>query len=435
MASGPTSNVLRPFYRAALRQDGAGLTDGELLEAFVLHRDDAFFEALVRRHGPMVLGVCRRVLRDAHDADDAFQAAFLVLAQRAAAVRPRQLVGNWLHGVAYRTALAARRAAARRRARERPMNDLPHPTVKEEAAWQDLLPLLDRELDRMPAKYRAAVVLCHLEGRTRKEAAQQLGLPVGTLSGRLTTALRLLAKRLRRHGLTLSVGALALTLSPKAASACVPEALLASTVKAAPLLAAGRAASAGTAVALARQVLGSMLLARLKVIPVVLLAAAALAGGTAVCAYHTSRAGQGQVHGTGRLNPPAPEAARAAVTRQTDRELLQGSWVPVGAVMAGIQKPADDPKVRHSQLRFNGDKVTLSDSGPVPYTLDPQKNPKEIDILVGGRRGTVKAIYELDGTRLRVSWLSWGGGEERPSDFDTGQRKGVLILFEREKAP
>src|SRR5262249_25132927 len=150
-------------------------------------REGAFFEVLVRRHGPMVLGVCQRILRNPHDAEDAFQATFLVLAQRAASVVPRQLVGNWLHGVAYRTALEARRRAARWLAREKQVNDIPHPKVEEPETWQELLPFLDRELDRLPAKYRAPVVLCHLEGRTRKEAAGQLGLPVGTLSGRLTT--------------------------------------------------------------------------------------------------------------------------------------------------------------------------------------------------------------------------------------------------------
>jgi RNA polymerase sigma factor (sigma-70 family) len=194
MAASPTSNALHPLYRAALLRDGAGLTDGELLENFITRPDEGYFEALVRRHGPMVLGVCRRFLRNPHDAEDAFQAAFLVLAQRAASVVPRDLVGNWLYGVAYRTALAARRAAARRRAREKQVPDMPEPQVEMEETWLELLPLLDRELNRLPAIYRAPVVLCHLEGRTRKEAAQQLGLPVGTVSGRLTTALRLLAK-------------------------------------------------------------------------------------------------------------------------------------------------------------------------------------------------------------------------------------------------
>jgi RNA polymerase sigma-70 factor (ECF subfamily) len=440
MASSPTSNALQPLYRAALLRDGAGLTDAELLEAFVTRRDEAYFEALVRRHGPMVLGVCRRILGNAHDAEDAFQAAFLVLAQRAAAVVPRHLVGNWLYGVAYRTALAARRAAARRRARERQVHDMPEPRVGAEETWQELLPLLDRELDRLPARYRAPVVLCHLEGRTRKEAARQLGLPVGTVSGRLTTALRLLARRLRRHGLALSVGALAAALSPKAASACVPPALLAATVQAAPLLAAGQAASGGAVAAevaaLAKGVMRSMLLARLKVLPIVLLAFAALGGGAAAgLAYHTSAAGPGEARDTGRPGMAAPEVARAAVTRKADRELLQGSWIPIAGEMGGIKKAADDPKVQHTQLFFDGDNVTLTGSGPVPYALDSTKQPKEIDLVLGGRQGTVKAIYEFDGSRLKVSWLSWGGGGQRPSDFDTSKSKGVLIVFERGDPP
>src|SRR5262245_24561556 len=268
MASSPMCNVLQPFYRGALLRDGAGLTDAALLEGFVNRRDAAYFEAQVRRHGPMVLGVCRRILRDPHDAEDAFQAAFLVFVKRAAAVVPREFVGNWLYGVAYRTALEARRTAARRQAHEKQVTDMPHPSVEVEETWQELLPLLDRELDRLPDKYRAPVVLCHLEGRTRKEAARQLGLPVGTLSGRVTTALRMLVKRLRRHGLTLSIGALAATLTPKVASASVPVSLVAATVQAAPLLAAGQAVSAGVVsakvTALARGVIRSLVLAKWK---------------------------------------------------------------------------------------------------------------------------------------------------------------------------
>ena len=128
------------------------------------------------RHGPLVLGVCRRVLRDAHGAEDAFQATFLVLVRRAASVVPREAVGNWLYGVAYRTALEARRAAARRRARERQVHDMPHPTARPQEIGRELRPLLDEELSRLPDKYRSAVVLCDLEGRTRKEAARQLGV-------------------------------------------------------------------------------------------------------------------------------------------------------------------------------------------------------------------------------------------------------------------
>jgi RNA polymerase sigma factor (sigma-70 family) len=186
-------------------RDGAGMTDGQLLECFLSQRDDAAFECLVRRHGPMVLGVCRRVLHHVHDAEDAFQATFLVLARRAASLRDRELVGNWLHGTAYRAALEAK--AARRRVKERQVRAMPDPETMDKADWAELRLVLDHELNRLPEKYLAAILLCDLEGRTRKEAARQLGVPEGTLSGRLTTARRLLAKRLAGRGVTLSGGA------------------------------------------------------------------------------------------------------------------------------------------------------------------------------------------------------------------------------------
>src|SRR6516165_8803988 len=119
MARSPMTEVIKRLRDVGLRRGGAGLTDGELLGAFVARRDDACFEALVHRHGPMVLGVCRRLLRDPHDAEDAFQATMLVLARKAGSVVPREAVGNWLYGVAFRTALEARRLAVRRRAREK----------------------------------------------------------------------------------------------------------------------------------------------------------------------------------------------------------------------------------------------------------------------------------------------------------------------------
>src|SRR5262245_20573552 len=141
-------SILRHLRRVAASQRASDLTDGELLESFAFRRDGASFEALVRRHGPMVLGVCRRVLRHSHDAEDAFQAVFLVLVRRAAAV-PRAAVANWLYGVAYRTALDARRAAARRRARERSEDAMPHPTTGPEENWTELRPLFDAELSRL----------------------------------------------------------------------------------------------------------------------------------------------------------------------------------------------------------------------------------------------------------------------------------------------
>src|SRR5438445_8240641 len=203
----------------ALPQDGAGLTDGQLLESYVGSREEAALAALVRRHGPMVWGVCRRVLRNWHDAEDAFQATFLVLVRKAASLASPELLANWLYGVAHQTALKARATTAKKRARERQVTEMPEPAVTEQNLWNDLQPLLDQELSRLPDKYRIAIVLCGLEGKTRKEAARQLGVPEGTLAARLARARVKLAQRLARHGLAVSGSALAAVLSPSAVSA------------------------------------------------------------------------------------------------------------------------------------------------------------------------------------------------------------------------
>src|SRR5262245_36421984 len=191
MAAAELNKAVEHLRNVLVEQDAAGVTDGDLLTRYVRHRDEAAFAALVCRHGPMVLAVCRRVLHNPHDAEDAFQATFLVLVRKASAVRCPGLVGNWLYGVAYRTAQHARRALLKRRTREAevvPRAEAPHD------AWTDLRDLLDEELERLPDRYRAAVVLCDLEGATGKEAAVHLGLPAGTVASRLARGRALLAK-------------------------------------------------------------------------------------------------------------------------------------------------------------------------------------------------------------------------------------------------
>jgi RNA polymerase sigma factor (sigma-70 family) len=259
------------------RQTG-GLTDGELLARFVAGRDEAAFAMLLQRHGPMVLGVCRRVLGHVHDAEDAFQATFLVLARKASAVVKRESVGSFLYGVAYRTTLEACTAIARRRAREKQVKDMPHPHVApaEVPGWQ---PLLDRELSRLPEKYRAAIVLCTLEGRSRKEAARLLAVPEGTLSSRLAAGRQLLAKRLLRQGLALSGGALVGGVAP----APVPAALAGGTVRAAALVAAGQLTAATPPVVLMKGVMKAMLLDKLKVLVGMLMVAVAVGAVGFVC--------------------------------------------------------------------------------------------------------------------------------------------------------
>src|SRR5262245_15192695 len=184
MATAQLDTVIGHLRRAVLRQDGAGRTDGQLLAAFLDQKDEASFEALVRRHGPMVFGVCRRVL-NYHDAEDALQATFLVLARKATSVTPRERVANWLHGVALRTALKAKAMTAKRRGREQQVTEMPEPEAVQPDHWRDLQPLLDQELNGLPEHYRLPILLCHLQGKTIREAAQQLGWPQGSLAGRL----------------------------------------------------------------------------------------------------------------------------------------------------------------------------------------------------------------------------------------------------------
>src|SRR5262249_36097999 len=142
--------------------------------SFIDYKDEAAFEALVCRHGPMVFGVCRRVVRNHHDAEDAFQATFLVLARKAASVKPRGQVANWLHGVAFRTAMKVKAMTAKRRGREEQVGQVPEPEAAQQEHWLDLQPLLDQELNGLPEHYRLPILLCDLEGKTIKEATRQL---------------------------------------------------------------------------------------------------------------------------------------------------------------------------------------------------------------------------------------------------------------------
>lgn len=287
MATGHRSKVIDGLQRAVLLHDGAELTDGQLLDCYVGSRDEAAFAALVRRHGPMVWGVCRRLLANYHDAEDAFQTTFLVLVRKAPSIVPRERVANWLYGVAHRTALKAKAIAARRQ-REKSVTPMPEPAISPPNLWPDLQPLLDAELSRLPDKFRTAMVLCDLEGKTRKEAAQQLGVPEGTIAGWLARARSLLAKRLARRGLAVSGGTLAVVVSQQAASASVPTSVMAGTIKAATLFAAGPATAgmiSANVLALTKGVLQAMVLRR---IPTAVLVAVGLmgVGGASVTYYH-----------------------------------------------------------------------------------------------------------------------------------------------------
>src|SRR5262245_10935253 len=260
------NNVSVHLRAAALRGQDRDATDAEPLTAYAECRDETALAGLLHRHMPMVLGVCTLLLGHRHDAEDAFQATFLVLARKAAMVRPRSALAGWLHGVAVRAAHKVRVANARQRSKEKEVATMPRP-ADDAAECPDSLAALHRELGRLPNDLRAAVVLCDLEGKTRTAAARQLGWPEGTVASRLARARRVLARRLRSPAM----------LAPLA-PVVVPTRLFADTLSAATRFAAGSqvVASAG-AVATAEEVITDMVLAKLtKVIAVLLVGVAAL---------------------------------------------------------------------------------------------------------------------------------------------------------------
>jgi RNA polymerase sigma factor (sigma-70 family) len=232
--------ALRHLRRIGTPADGSRI-DAELLGRFVAMHDEAAFAGLVERHGPMVLGVCRRVLRDHHDAEDAFQATFLVLARKARHIRQRDALAGWLYKVAFRLSAKLRASAERRRQAERQPTPARLPHAEDQINWGDLRLVLDEELDRLPEKYRVALLLCCLAGCTRDEAAEQLGWTLGTLKMRLERGRQLLRKRLARRGLTVSAALLAMLLAQHASASPVPAVLATTTVKASLLFALGEA--------------------------------------------------------------------------------------------------------------------------------------------------------------------------------------------------
>jgi RNA polymerase sigma factor (sigma-70 family) len=267
-------DVLIQCMRRAVGHPTDGATDASLLERFVVGRDEAAFELLLWRHGPMVLSVCRRMLRCDHDAEDAFQAAFLLLARKAGAIRRREAVAGWLYQTACRIALRARETARKRPVAVPPGAEPTTPDSETDAIWRDLRPVLDEEVGRLPEKYRLPIILCYLQGRTYAEASQVLKCPRGTVAIRLQRARELLRGRLTRRGLALTAATTAVLAAQRTVSAALPAALVHTTLKAALLFAAGKAvagAVSSQALTWTQGVLRTMFLSKLKILAAVAL--------------------------------------------------------------------------------------------------------------------------------------------------------------------
>jgi RNA polymerase sigma factor (sigma-70 family) len=387
---------------AELTQNLAARADRELLRAFVDRADGAAFTELVARHGPLVLGACRRVLADAPDAEDAFQATFLILARKAGTVRRPERLGAWLYGVALRCAFRVRKAS--RRSKEQPMPDLAAPAPPD-PHWADVRRVLDTEIGHLPAKLRAALVLCELEGLDRATVADRLGVPIGTVSSRLSRAKERLRRRLIRRGITLSLAALGLYLAQAAAEAAtVPPPLSAGTAadgirfKSGPI--------AGRPAAIAIQVLRS---AQMKVVAI----------GAAVMFLVLGLIGVGLLVGPMLFWP------------EDDAKRIQGEWRVVSLRFNG-QEMANAPELADMTATFDADEFRFGMA--FRYQIIPDQSPKAIDMETlrwDGQMEMVPGVYEFDGDRLTIH-LAMPPRRLRPTTVQpVDETRSVVIVLQR----
>ncbi len=401
MATGTSSTFLRHLRRLVGTPGFSDLSDKELLQRFAGQHEETAFDALVQRHGPMVLGVCRRVLNHEHDAEDAFQAVFLVLARKAASIRWRTAVGPWLYEVAYRIAMKARTRSLRRREQEAKAETIVHEDAVGDMTLRELQAVLDEELHRLPERYRAPLVLCYLEGKTREEAAEQLGWTLGMVRGRLERGRHALRARLARRSLPLSAVVLAAALTGNAARAAVPAGLSQATVAAGLHFNTGNAATgliSTQAMSLAKGVLNTMYLAKLKLAAAVILAIGIAATGAGVLTHHAL---------AGR---PALDAAQ---------DLALGNDLSLQE--REKPNPADPPKPEKEAPKPGNEGERKKDPPKEGDRKDPPKEgdkkdpPREGDRRRGEVRGTLQGVDRIK----RTITVSFKGREGEPKEATT----------------
>jgi RNA polymerase sigma factor (sigma-70 family) len=392
-------------------QGHAEVPDALLLERFALQQEEAAFTALLQRHGSMVLGVARRVLFNPQDAEDVFQATFLLLARKAASLRKPGSVESWLHGVAHRLALKARERGLRCQAHERRAAEMRDPAQRD-SAWHELQAALDSALQELPERYRAPLVLCYLEGRSHAEAAQQLGCPLATLRTRIQRGRERLRDDLTRRGFALSAAGLTSLLLASTVPAAVPASLARATCKAALAHATGQAAAAlcsAPVAALISSELRTMFLTRVKTTIAILLAVNLLVAGAA----GLSRA----LVGAEQPRPANEAPSFIGESRAQPASRAPGARTLRGRILGPDGKPATGAKV-YLVSRPRGDKpvvsATVKSDGSFSLAFDPEKLPGLIELDEPWRQAELIAVADgLGPAWIRVRDLPLTGWDAR----------------------
>ncbi len=433
MASGRYGAVIGSVHRLFGGGSLAGMGEAELLRRFATRRDPAAFEGLVARHGPMVLGVCRRILGDAHDVDDAFQATFLILVKKAGSLRDPDLLGPWLHGVAHRVAVRSRANAARRRSKEMPGAEevaMVAASGDSSSDRQEMRAVLDEEIARLPERFRRPVILCYLEGLTHDEAAVRLKCPVGTVRSRMSAARTKLRDRLSRRGVTLPATLFGATLAAESASAAVPQVLIDATVSAAVAYAASgtSAALAGTvsagAASLAEGVSSTMFVHTLKLSGAVLLTAMLTVGGAGAVAWQAGGGGGGKAEAP--TQKPAEDGAKQAEAYRVEAvrlQLMQKADMlqhDVDVLNALLTQERGEIRVAPADHRHDADDVREADP------VRPDRHDGHGQQRLGrSRDGEEEDPIHRRGHRLRPAAAGYGEGigQDHPADCPLRDRR------------
>jgi RNA polymerase sigma factor (sigma-70 family) len=410
MANRSLTGVLKYLRKPATAEIDPGLSDRELLERYIKAQDESAFTVLIERHGPMVFGICRRGLPNFQDAEDACQACFLVLARKAASVRKKTSLSSWLHGVAYRLSVKLQRDSARRKGRELGVEVQASSDPAAELSWREGQAILDDELQRLPERFRAPLILCYLEGLTRDEAAQRLCISSGILHGRLERGRNLLGERLTRRGLTLSAVMSTAVLGVSASQAALAPTFFVSLTKAAKALATGQPLAesviATKIIALSQEAMKAMFLTKVKCGTATVLCAGLLAA-----LIGSPFASPGIAQET-KPNVPEQESSRS-----------------------GLEKAENDMDfIRRISKDLRGTDPTPAEIHFFVSSKETGRRQKLIDLFIEERQARTKKWEEVLRARPTAEEILDGAKERKRTDKLPDVQPNQLVGFLNERA-